>query len=420
MKQHSDKVPDWEEQRDRIIGLGERSIRKSYYPELQQRIIELEKKNRELAIAYEDQTAVSEELRQQCYETATKEQQLRESEEKYRRFVETANEGILSMDPAFNIIFANQRIADILGYTVDEMRGRNLAEFQDPMETPDIASGMKEGRSGFREVEERKFLNRNGSERWLLVSVTAIFGPTGDLTGSFAMITDITKRKEAEVALQQARNKLKLLNAITFQDIHTAAFSISAYQHLIKDMVPDEAAKSYFEREELLLKKIVDTLDFAKNYQQMGIRPPCWQNVLQVFLLAISHLDFRHLKHTIQLDDLEVFADPLLEKALENIFRNVLEHGEHATEVTLGYEDRGDHLILVVGDNGVGIPPEEKNMIFDRGYGRGTGLGLFFVREVLSITHITIKENGIAGQGARFEISVPRVAYQFPSRTSPV
>jgi signal transduction histidine kinase len=145
----------------------------------------------------------------------------------------------------------------------------------------------------------------------------------------------------------------------------------------------------------------------------MGIRPPCWQNVLQVFLLAISHLDFRHVKHSIQFDNLEIFADPLLEKALENIFRNVLDHGVHATEVTLGYEDRGDHLILLIRDNGIGIPPEEKNMIFDRGYGKGTGLGLFFVREVLSITRITIKETGVSGQGTRFEITVPRGAYEF-------
>jgi len=416
MKQHSEKAPDWEEQRDRIIGLGETSIRKSYYPELQQRITELEKKNRELAIAYEDQTAVSEELRQQCYETAKTEQQLRESEEKYRRFVETANEGILSMTPTSDIIFANQRIADILGYAIEEMQGRNITDFMDPLESQEIASGIKGGRTGFHDIDERKFIHKDGSERWLQVSVTAISGPTGDITGSFVMITDITERKEAEIALQQARNKLKLLNAITFQDIHTAVFSISAYQHLIRDMVADEAAKTYFEREESLLKKIVDTLDFAKNYQQMGIRPPCWQNVHQVFLLAISHLDFSHMAHSIRIDDLEIFADPLLEKALENIFHNVIEHGEHATEVTLGYEERGDHLILIVGDNGVGIPPEEKNMIFDRGYGKGTGLGLFFVREVLSITRMTIKETGMSGQGARFEIAVPRGAYQFPSR----
>ena len=57
MKKHSDEIPDWEAQRNKIIGLGETSIRKSYYPELQQRIQELEKKNRELEEAYAEQTA---------------------------------------------------------------------------------------------------------------------------------------------------------------------------------------------------------------------------------------------------------------------------------------------------------------------------------------------------------------------------
>jgi hypothetical protein len=63
MNEHSDEQPDWEAQRNRIIGLGETSFRKSYFPELQQRIRDLEKKNRELAQAYANQTAIEEELR---------------------------------------------------------------------------------------------------------------------------------------------------------------------------------------------------------------------------------------------------------------------------------------------------------------------------------------------------------------------
>jgi hypothetical protein len=82
MTEHSEKSPDWEAQRDRIIGLGETSIRKSYYPELQQRILELEKKNRELQVAYAVQTGVEEELRQQFEETSKKEHELRNSEER--------------------------------------------------------------------------------------------------------------------------------------------------------------------------------------------------------------------------------------------------------------------------------------------------------------------------------------------------
>jgi signal transduction histidine kinase len=119
------------------------------------------------------------------------------------------------------------------------------------------------------------------------------------------------------------------------------------------------------------------------------------------------------MKQHLQLDDLEIFADPLFEKALFNIMENVLSHGVSATEVTLRFEEKSDHLTLIIEDNGVGIPIEEKNMIFDRGYGKGSGLGLFLVREVLSITGITIRETGIHGQGTRFDISVPKGAYRY-------
>jgi signal transduction histidine kinase len=134
--------------------------------------------------------------------------------------------------------------------------------------------------------------------------------------------------------------------------------------------------------------------------------------VRQVFLYAISHLDFLKMKQNLQLGDLEIFADPLFEKALFNIMENVLEHGMSATEVTLRFEQKPESLLLIIEDNGVGIAPEEKNMIFDRGYGKGSGLGLFLVREVLSITGMTIRETGTRGKGTRFEVTVPHGAFQ--------
>jgi signal transduction histidine kinase len=92
---------------------------------------------------------------------------------------------------------------------------------------------------------------------------------------------------------------------------------------------------------------------------------------------------------------------------------NVLRHGKGATEVRLRYLEKPDGLVLVVEDNGPGIPTEEKHMIFDRGHGKDTGLGLFLVREILSITGMTIRETGLPGQGARFEILIPPGAYRF-------
>ena len=74
----------------KIIGLGESSIRKSYYPELQQRIGELEEKTRELEAAYADQTAASQELRRQIDENTVKEQELRKSEERFRSLIDAS------------------------------------------------------------------------------------------------------------------------------------------------------------------------------------------------------------------------------------------------------------------------------------------------------------------------------------------
>ncbi len=162
-----------------------------------------------------------------------------------------------------------------------------------------------------------------------------------------------------------------------------------------------------------LIHKIVNSLNFAKNYQEMGIHPPRWQDVNQVFLFAISHLDSLKVSRDIRVRGLDVYADPLLEKVFFNLIENIFLHGQRATEISLAYDEAEDGIHLILKDNGVGIPEGEKQKIFERGYGKNTGLGLFLVREILSITGITIRENGEEGQGARFEILIPKGAYRF-------
>lgn len=96
--------------------------------------------------------------------------------------------------------------------------------------------------------------------------------------------------------LERARNKLTLLNAITFEDIRNYIFTLSGYLEVHKDMVSDPSVLSVFEKEKTIVKKVSQSLEFAKDYQDMGIRPAHWQNVLQVYLYAISHLDLSHIE----------------------------------------------------------------------------------------------------------------------------
>lgn len=540
MNRRSEPPPDWNSQRMKIIGLGESSIRKSYYPELQQRILELEEKNRELEKAYADQTAVSEELRQQIDETARKEQELRRSEERFRNLIDSSPVPIyLARDG--RLMYANLAFCHLIGYDLPaDITGKELLDFVAP-EFHEKVGGYIRARDRGEDAErhyESVGMHRDGSRFPYEISVAVIGLSDGPVTMGF--VTDISERKRAEeaiarsenkyrgivettpdviwetdidgrftflspgisdllgyraedligrtflsllppdqssiardvfeqhradahglvtielvamhadghrcdmeirsrpaidergmlagfrgitrnitesrrtaVSLDQARKKLNLLNTVTFQDIQNAAFSLSAYHILIdRDLKERSATSSFLEKESVLIRKIIASLEFAKNFQDMGINPPRWQNVTQTFLYAISHLDFLQISHDLRLDNLEVWADPLFEHALYSLMENVLRHGKTASAVRAWYEEHSDGLVLIVEDNGIGIPREEKQIIFDRGYGKDTGLGLFLAREILSITGMSIRETGEFGRGARFEIHIPQEGYR--------
>ena len=75
-------------------------------------------------------------------------------------------------------------------------------------------------------------------------------------------------------------------------------------------------------------------------------------------------------------------------------------------------KETADGLLIICEDNGVGVPPQDKTKIFAKGFGRDSGLGLFLIREILSITKISIQETGDYGKGARFEMLIPKGDYR--------
>jgi len=116
-----------------------------------------------------------------------------------------------------------------------------------------------------------------------------------------------------------------------------------------------------------------------------------------------------------ELGNLEIYADLMLEKVFHNLLDNSLRHGGTVTEITVKTRMDPDGLIIILEDNGTGIPYEDKEKIFECGVGNHTGLGLFLAREILGITGIMIKETGEAGKGARFEILLPKGVFRIPS-----
>lgn len=343
------------------------------------------------------------------------EEALRESEKFLNSVVENIPDMIFVKD-ARDLAFIrfNRAGEELLGFSREDLYGKNDYDFFPEDEADFFTKNDRDVLENRKAVDipEEKIRTRHGV-RTLHTKKIAIPDETGRPAYLMGISEDITERKRMENALQLARNKIALLNAVTFGDIGNAIYTIAAYQDLLDTFVTDEKGKSFLENQAAACRKIQNSLDFARDYQNMGVQPPRWQNLGHVFLYAISHLDFLHITRHFTAEGLEVFADPLLENAFYHLMQNVLVHGVRATEVTIRYKERPDGIVLFVEDNGVGIPAEEKHMIFDRGYGRSSGLGLFLVREVLSITGMTIRETGEPGRGARFEIGIPAEGYRF-------
>ncbi|MDD5143317.1 transporter substrate-binding domain-containing protein [Methanoregula sp.] len=222
----------------------------------------------------------------------------------------------------------------------------------------------------------------------------------------------------SEQALTQAREKLVSLNALTFEDLRNAAFSLEGYLSLARQGPAGERVGTYLGKSEEILHSVRHAMEAAKKYQDLGINPPRWQNVKFVLLNALSHLDFSGISRVTELDELEIFADPLLEDVFFILMENVLHHGKGATEVRIRSREEAAKLTITIEDNGPGIPDAAKEKIFSRDY-KATkgGSGLFLAREILSISGITIRETGVPGNGTRFEIVVPESRYRKGGQT---
>jgi PAS domain S-box-containing protein len=123
---------------------------------------------------------------------------LKLSEERYRRIVDTAYEGIWLLNVDMQTEYVNQRLAEMLGYGVEEMRDRSFYDFIDPANQTDIEIIAKRWKQGFKEQFDYCFRCRDGYQMWAIVSSTPILTSLGKFNGVLVMLTDITNRQQVE------------------------------------------------------------------------------------------------------------------------------------------------------------------------------------------------------------------------------
>jgi PAS domain S-box-containing protein len=337
------------------------------------------------------------------------EEALKEREERYRSLLEGSPDITFIIDKDDRIVYVNSSAANFLGLPAQEIIGRKRSSI--------FPAGIAEGQ---RRVIERVFLTgkrfrstgilgEGEKLRWFDYYLVPLRDESGEVTQVFGISRDITEQKKVEEELRHANKKFSLLSSITRHDITNQLQILDGFTGLLRENISDPSLQEYLSHLEKASSQIATMVGVAKEYEMIGAHVPAWHNLRA--LVNAAEMGAMVGSVTIRNDipgEIELFADPLIVKVLFNLIDNALRHGGEVTSIRFSWEAPGEDGIIVCEDDGSGVAVEEKQKIFEAGFGSNTGFGLTISREILEITGITIEETSTPGTGARFELTVPR------------
>ncbi|MFA5332280.1 MAG: response regulator [Methanoregula sp.] len=256
-----------------------------------------------------------------------------------------------------------------------------------------------------------------GVLRW--VTCRAVPAEWEGRLAALVYLSDITERKLSEEALYQANQKNILISRILRHDIANRLTVVRGHLNRIKREPTLPGQNTYLERADRAAADIHRLLETARLYQDIGMNSACWQNVGDIIREISAGIgEACGVDVSVFTGQLEILADPLLPNVIANLLDNAIRHGKTVTKIRVYPAVSKNVATLIWEDDGIGIPPERKEDVFEAGFGVHTGLGLFFAREILSLTGIAILESGRFGSGCRFEIHVPKGSFRYTSGTA--
>jgi PAS domain S-box-containing protein len=373
-------------------------------------ITDRKKAESSLKTAYEELAATEEELRQQYEQLGDQERERRQSQERLSSILRSTPTGIAVIRDHL-IVEVNDRFCEMTGYSEKELADRNINTIWADIDDYEPAGTVRHGMDG--EVRtgglETRWMMKDGSVIAVVLSLMPL-NLDNPSEGVTLTVLDTTSCKMAEEALHTANKKINLLTSITRHDIRNKTTIIDLNLALIRRRIDSPDITGYLDKIKDASKAIQSQIEFSRVYQDLGSSASCWQKVSQI--LPANQIPAT-VRFNMDLKGVEVFADPMLEQVFFNLLDNSLRHGGTINEIRVSCHNSGNGLILLWDDDGAGISEDEKEKIFDRGYGQNTGLRLFLAREILAITGIGIRETGLPGKGARFELKIPKMFYRF-------
>ena len=360
-----------------------------------------------------------------CLENITErkkaEEALRESEEHYRMLAETMNDGLQQIDETGRYVYVNNKMGEILGYSPDEMIGGYWTDFFDENAQKIINKKLTQRKKGVAEPYEIENTRRNGQKIFIRISPQPIFDEKGEFRGSFAVVTDITERKEAAQKLQEYQAQLKSLASQMPAVEEHAKQKIAAGLH---DNIGQKLAMAKFELQSLMksisdntiLDSINDICGEITNVIEdvhsliFEIRNPLLDEIGLTVALEKYITEEIQVKSGIkcELNDktgdlkLEQNVRSVLYRATRELLMNAVKHSQ-AHNIKVHIYIHTNNLYIRVEDDGVGFEVGEIILLPTK----TGGFGLFSIKEQLEYLEANLQVESRVGHGTKAIITWP-------------
>ncbi len=367
-------------------------------------------------------------------------EKLRQSEEKYRGIIENMELGLVELDTEGRVLRSYSRFCEMVGYTAQELEGRNLYKMLLPSEFQAVLSRQSKDReAGKAGIYEIQLIRKDGSRLWTLISGAPIQNLAGGVKGSIGIYYDISHQKKLQQDLEAAKRHAeeaqeaeKQFLANMSHEIRTPLNAIIGMSHLLYDTHPTDEQKEYLailkNSAEMLRALISDVLDLSKiragkvevqnkEFDLVGM-------IRSIIKSAQLRFENKPIRANCQLDErlqtLVIGDDLLLNQILHNLFGNAEKftlEGQIGINVRLASRKDGImNVEFVVYDSGIGIPSDKIELIFQsfrqvdgdikRKFG-GTGLGLAITKQLIELQGGSIQVESKLGEGSRFIFTLP-------------
>jgi PAS domain S-box-containing protein len=382
------------------------------------------------------------------------EEEKRRTEQHFRLLVETAQEGIWTIDAEWRTTYVNRYMADLLGHSPEEMLGMPIFSFIDEKERPASSKVLLQETTEHRTVhQDLKFRRKDGTPLWTHIAATPMFDEQGHYTGSLGMVTDISRRREAEEQVRQLNSELERriaertaqlefsnreLESFAYSvahDLRSPLRSIASFSDaLVEDCAEqlDATGKDYLRRirgSAMRMSELIDGILSLSRVNSTELKTrECNLSVLA--RAVMEQLQEQQPERTVRVhiqEGLVARGDPqLLRAVLENLLGNAWKFTRERPVAEIEFsatQDQAGRRTYVVRDNGAGFNMAYQDKLFgvfqrlhtQREF-EGTGIGLATVQRILRRHGGRIWGEGQPGQGASFFFTLHE--FPLPPRTT--